>query len=512
LQQSVDARMNETLRTFRASHMPQRAGCGESAAPEERLRRSLRGRHIQLISIGGTIGVGLFLGAAKAIQSAGPGLLLNYAIAGAAVFFIMRALGELLSYRPVAGAFGVFADEFISPFAGFVTGWTYWFTWVVVGMAELTAIGMYVRYWFPDVPQWASALAALGLLYGSNLLAVRIFGELEFWFAVVKVLTIVALIALGVIILVFGVGELGPTASVENLWTHGGMFPFGVVGVLVTVQIVAFAYAGVEIVAMTAAEAENPGTTLPRAANGIIVRILIFYIGALVVIMALVPWNQLSATVSPFVVVFSKLGIPGAAHVINLVVITAAASSCNSGLYSTARVLYSESCRGHAPQGLARLSSRRVPANAVHLSAAAMLVGVALNAIVPQRVFTWVTSVSLVGTLWTWFVIVLVHMRYRQAVQAGRVAQASFRMPGAPVTNWLVMVFILVVTAMLSLDADTRVALYVAPVWLGVVTLGYLRIGRATRQQMSTHGGHRQWPSSERRHPTREIPKSADRL
>src|SRR6267143_2555650 len=269
--------------------------------PGSDLSRNLRSRHIQLIAIGGTIGVGLFLGSAKAIHNAGPGLLLAYALGGVAIFFIMRALGELLTYRPVAGSFATYADEFCGPFAGFVTGWSYWFMWVVMAMAELTAIGIYVRYWFANVPQWLPALIALVALYATNLLAVRVFGELEFWFALIKVATIVALIVAGIAVILLHAGNLGATASFANLWTHGGFLPFGIKGVLLTLQIVMFAYSGVELIGVTAGEAQDPAVVLPRATNGIIARILIFYLGALLVIMAVVPWDQLSPSVSPFV-------------------------------------------------------------------------------------------------------------------------------------------------------------------------------------------------------------------
>ena len=442
--------------------------------PGSDLSRRLRSRHIQLIAIGGTIGVGLFLGSARAIHNAGPALVLAYALGGIAIFFIMRALGELLTYRPVAGSFATYADEFCGPFAGFVTGWSYWFAWIATAMAELTAIGVYVRWWLPAVPQWLPALVALLALYGSNLLAVRMFGELEFWFALIKVVTIVALIVSGVVVLVFHVGDLGAGASFSNLWSHGGLLPYGVGGMLLTMQIVMFAYVGVELIGVTAGEAEDPKVVLPRATNGIILRILIFYIGALIVIMALVPWNELSPSVSPFVFVFEKLRVPAAAGLINLVVITAASSSCNSGLFSTGRMLWSLAQRGHGPRPFARLSPRHVPAAGIHASAAVMLLGVALNYMVPERVFIWVTSVALVGTFWTWGIILVSHLNYRRAVLAGRVSAAPFRMPGAPFANWAVLAFLVAVSALLWRDPDNRVALYVAPVWFGLLTIGYL--------------------------------------
>lgn len=453
---------------------------GAADAGHDGLTRSLQNRHIQLIALGGTIGVGLFLGSAGAIHKAGPGLLVSYVVGGIAIFFIMRALGELLTYRPVAGSFASYAEEFVGPFAGFVTGWSYWFMWILTAMAELTAIGIYVQFWLPHVPQWVPGLCALLILYGTNTLAVRVYGELEFWFALLKVLTIVVLIVAGFAVIVLKVGPLGATASFANLTAHGGFMPFGVLGVLLTLQIVMFAYTGVELVGVTAGEAANPGVVLPRATNSIILRILLFYIGALVIIMSLVPWNELSPDMSPFVFMFERMGIPGAATLINVVVITAAASSCNGGLFSTARMLYALALRGQAPATFGRLSPQRVPLAGVHASAAAMVIGVILNYVVPKEVFTWVTSIALIGTLWTWIIIMVAHAGYRRAVAQGRVRAVPYRMPGWPVANWAVVAFLLAVAALLVLDADTRVALYVAPFWFALLWLGFSRLSRRT--------------------------------
>lgn len=426
-----------------------------------------------MIAIGGAIGVGLFLGSARAIQTAGPGLLLAYVVGGLAIFCIMRALGELLLYRPVAGSFATYAEEFVGDWAGFFTGWSYWFMWVVTGMAEITAVAIYVNYWFPEVPHWIPALITLGILYAANLVAVGVFGEFEFWFAIIKVVTIIALIAIGLVIILFGFGELGQTASVSNLWAHGGFFPQGMSGVVLSLQIVAFAFLGVELVGVTAGEAENPQKVLPSAINAVVWRILIFYIGALVVIMALVPWNQLDPKQSPFVMVFDRIGIPAAGGIINFVVITAAASSCNSGIFSTGRMLYTLAQGGQAPRFLGKVNAGHVPAVGVTVSAAVMLIGVMLNYVVPERVFVWVTSVATVGALWTWGMILISHMGYRKAVAKGRAPPSSFRMPGSPVTNWLALAFIVLVTCILAIDPNTRVALYVGPVWFAILAIGY---------------------------------------
>jgi amino acid transporter, AAT family len=367
---------------------------------QTKLTRGLKSRHIELIAIGGAIGVGLFLGSAKVIQNGGPGLILGYAFGGLVIFFIMRALGELLLYRPVAGSFVMYADEFIGPFAGFATGWSYWFMCVVTGMAELTAIGVYVGYWLPDFPQWISVLAALVVLYSANMLAVRVFGEMEFWFALIKVAMIVMLIVGGLAVILFRIGDLGATAGFSNLWSHGGFLPFGILGVLLTFQMVMFGFQGVELIGVTAGEAENPEVVLPRATNSIIYRILIFYIGALIVIMSLVPWNALAQI-------------------------------------------------SQAPSALGAINRRHLPAAAIKVSAALMLVGVLLNFLVPDQVFIWVTSAALIGTLWTWGIIMLAHLGYRKAVHEGRTHGVSFRMPGGPLANWLVVGFLIVVAALL---------------------------------------------------------------
>jgi AAT family amino acid transporter/D-serine/D-alanine/glycine transporter len=454
----------------------------EQRHEEQDFHRGLKDRHVQMIAIGGAIGVGLFLGSATAIQKAGPGLVVSYAIGGLVIFFIMRALGELLLYRPVSGSFATYAEEFVSPWAGFITGWSYWFMWVVVGMAEITAVAVYVHYWFPGIPQWIPALVALAVLYCVNLIAVELFGELEFWFALIKVVTIIAMMVIGLAIILFNFGDLGKTASFSNLWTQGGFFPFGALGVVLTLQIVMFAYQGVELIGVTAGEAENPEKVLPHAINSVIYRILVFYIGALLIIMSLVTWNQLSPGTSPFVFVFEKIGIPAAAGIINFVVITAAASSCNSGIFSTGRMLYTLAQVRQAPRAFAKISNRHVPAAGITASALLMLMGVALNYVVPERVFVYVTSISLVGSLWTWALIVIAHLGYRKAVAAGEARPVAYRMPGSPYTNWFVVAFLILVAAFLSLDEGTRVALYVAPVWFAILTIGYLMAkSRATQ-------------------------------
>ena len=276
---------------------------------QQELKRVLKNRHVQLIAIGGTIGTGLFLGSGKAIQLAGPSIIFAYLIVGIALFFVMRALGELLLSNAGYQSFTDFAADYIGPWAGFVTGWTYWFCWIMTAMADIIAVGVYVQYWF-DIPQWIPALVVLIILLGLNLLTVKLFGELEFWFALIKVITILVLIVIGVILLVIGFKTDSGTVSVNNLWAFGGLFPNGISGFLLSFQMVVFAFVGVELVGVSAAETSNPQKNIPSAINKIPLRILFFYVGALFIILTINPWKQLNASSSPFVQVFSSVGIP----------------------------------------------------------------------------------------------------------------------------------------------------------------------------------------------------------
>ncbi|MEV5538408.1 amino acid permease [Saccharopolyspora shandongensis] len=453
----------------------------------EEYRKDLSTRHINMIAIGGAIGVGLFLGSGKALHQVGPGLILIYAIAGLMIFFVMRALGELLMYRPVSGSFAEYAGEFVGPWAKFAVGWGYWLVWIVTGMAEITAVGEYFQFWFPHVPQWIPALGALIVLSGVNLIAVKLFGEFEFWFALIKVLAIVGLIVLAAAILVFGFSDLGDTASLSNIWDNGGLFPNGAASSLLAFQIVMFAFVGVEMVGQTASESKNPQKVLPRAINSVMWRILIFYVGALIALTALVPWNQFPTTGSPFVHAFTLIGIPAAASVINFVVTTAALSSCNSGIYSTSRMLRTLSEDRQAPRSVSRLSGRAVPARAIGITFCAMLIGVVLNYFVPEQAFTYITSASTAGAIFTWGMIVIAHLVYRRKVARGELPAGPFRMPLAPYSNYVVLAFLAFVVVLLAFDAETRIALYITPVLGVAMVIGYLAVRNKQPQQESAN-------------------------
>ncbi|RKS68124.1 D-serine/D-alanine/glycine:proton symporter (AAT family) [Actinomadura pelletieri DSM 43383] len=444
----------------------------------EGYQRGLGTRQIQMLAIGGTIGTGLFLGAGENIAKAGPSLILMYAVAGVALFLVMRALGELLTYRTAEGGFAGYAREFLGPFWGYATTWTYWIIWVTTGMAELTAAGTYIQTWWPGVEQWQTALVALVVLFVVNLISVKIFGELEFWFAMIKVAAIVMMILVGLGVLAFGFGDAGETARVGNLWGHGGIFPEGYGATIMTLQMVMFAYLGVELVGVTAGEAKDPERNIPRAINALPVRFALFYLGSLVVILSVVPWTAFKGGASPFVLAFDRIGIPGGADIVNFVVLTAALSSCNAGgLYSTSRMLRTAGVNGDGPKVLARLSGRGVPVLTVVISAVVMGVGVVVNAVVPEKAFMYITSVSTGGALAVWTVILVAHMVYRRKVGA----KASYRMPWAPYTNWGVLAFFGFVTVTIAWEADTRIALYVMAAWAGVVVAGWGIVRRGSQ-------------------------------
>jgi L-asparagine transporter-like permease len=425
-----------------------------------------------MIAISGAIGTGLFLGSGGSIAKTGPGLIFTYALTGVFIFFIMRALGELLLYRPVSGSIGAYAAEFLGRAAGFCTGWGYWVTWSVIGMAEITAAGIYVRYWFPAVPQWLTALVVLVGLLVANLISVRAFGEFEFWFSVIKVSTILVVVVGGTLAVVTGFA--GHQAGFSNLWDEGGFAPHGWLPVLVAVQLAVFSFQGVELVGMTAGEAKDPHTVLPKAINSIVLRIAVFYVAAVTVLVSVLPWTSFHSGESPFVQVFGHLGIPGGAGIMNFVVITACLSACNSGLYSNSRLLRNLAHNGQAPRLFRELNGRRVPAKAIVASAAMMAIGVPINALSPDKAFVYISSIATLGAIGAWAVIVVCQMRYRRQVDAGRLPGHGFRMPWARVTAWLVLAFLGAVTVLLGFDADNRIALYALPVWAAAFAVAYL--------------------------------------
>jgi aromatic amino acid transport protein AroP len=434
------------------------------------LKRGLSNRHIQLIALGGAVGTGLFLGVAQTIKLAGPAVILGYAIAGVMAFFIMRQLSEMVVDQPVAGSFSHFANRYWGPFAGFVSGWNYWMLYVLVSMAELTAVGIYVQYWWPGVPMWASALGFFLLINLVNLLHVKLFGEMEFWFAIIKVAAILGMIGFGSYLLISGTG--GPQAGITNLWRLGGFFPHGVGGMVMAMAVIMFSFGGLELVGITAAEAANPEKTIPQATNQVVYRILIFYVGALAVLLSLYPWSQVQQGGSPFVLIFQALDNGWVASCLNAVVLTAALSVYNSCVYSNSRMLLGLAQQGNAPTALAHVNGRGIPVHALGVSAAATALCVVLNYLMPGEVFGMLMMLVVAALMINWACITITHLKFRRAKdRAGEMT--SFRSLGYPFTNYLCLAFMAGIVVIMYLTPETRIAVWMIPAWVGVLAACY---------------------------------------
>lgn len=442
------------------------------------LERKLKPRHVEMIALGGTIGVGLFMGSASTIETAGPSVLICYAIAGLIMFLIMRIMGEMLYLEPVTGSFASYAHKYISPYMGYITAWCYWFFWVTVGLAEITAVGLYISHWFPDLPQWISALGAMLIVAGANIASVKYYGEFEFWFSIVKVTTIIFMLVVGFGIILFGFGNGGVAVGFSNLWSHGGFFPNGAGGMLSALCVVAAAFQGVEMIGITAGEAEQPQKTLVRAVKNIVWRILIFYIGAILVILCIYPWNEVSTLGSPFVQTFSKIGITTAADIINFVVITAALSGCNSGIYGCGRMLYTLSENNQAPKFFGKLSKSGVPRNGIYFTMSILFIGVILNYLIPDsKLFIYIYSASVFPAFVSWLVLAWAQKKFRKSWGEEAIAQHPFRSILFPYGNYLCIIFMLLVTVGMLYNGDTRLSLILGWVFMLLMTIVYYAKG-----------------------------------
>lgn len=444
------------------------------------LKRGLSARHIRFMALGSAIGTGLFYGSASAIQMAGPAVLLAYLIGGAAVFMVMRALGEMAVHNPVSGSFGQYASTYLGPLAGFVLGWTYAFEMVIVGLADVTAFGIYMGFWFPEVPRWIWVLGIVFLIGALNLCAVKVFGEMEFWLSLLKVGAIVAMILGGFGIMLFGISSSATgasttetVASISNLWAHGGFMPNGIGGLVASLAVVMFAFGGIEIIGITAGEAKDPQRVIPSAINAVPMRILLFYVLTLFVLMSIYPWSQIGSQGSPFVQIFNNLGISSAAMVLNIVVISAAVSAINSDIFGAGRMMYSLAEQGQAPKSFALLSRQGVPWMTVVIMGAALLGGVVLNYLIPENVFLLIASIATFATVWVWLMILLTQVAMRRSMNSEEVAQLKFKVPFWPYAPAAAIVFMLFVFGVLGYFPDSRAALIVGAVWIVLLVIAY---------------------------------------
>ncbi|HEY1925373.1 MAG TPA: amino acid permease [Candidatus Acidoferrum sp.] len=446
------------------------------------LKRKLTQRQLSMITIGGAIGVGLFLGSSVTIRLAGPGVIVTYLFSAVIALIVAYAIAEMAVVHPVAGSFGVYAQTYLSPWAGFAVRATYGFVQIIAVGAEITAVAIYFGFWFPSVPQWAWVVGVSIGLVTLNTLQVSRFGEFEYWFALIKVLAIVLFIVVG-LGLIFG---LGPKHAIgfSNLTSHGGFLPFGLKGVWLAMTLALTSYMGVEVIGVTAGEAEQPEKTIPRAMRTIVFRLILFYVLAMTVMLAMTPWNQMGSgiTGSPFVGAFSAAGIPYASTIMNIVVITAALSSSNTDLYLTTRMLFSLARGGYAPSWLGSLSKSGVPKRALAVSTGGMIAAILLAIFAPSKAFLMLYGVAVAGMFFVWGVILLTHIAFRRALGPERVAQLPMRLHFYPYSTWLGVLAIAGITVSTFYVDGLQ---YTVPAFLPfllLVSIGYWRVrGREKR-------------------------------
>lgn len=441
-----------------------------SPAQGEQLQRGLKNRHIQLIALGGAIGTGLFLGIAQTIKMAGPSVLLGYGIGGFIAFLIMRQLGEMVVEEPVAGSFSHFAYKYWGEFAGFASGWNYWVLYVLVSMAELSAVGIYVHYWFPEVPTWVSAAIFFLAINAINLANVKIYGEMEFWFSIIKVIAIIGMILFGGWLLMSGQG--GPEATVTNLWELGGFFPNGIEGLVMAMAVIMFSFGGLELVGITAAEADDPEKSIPKATNQVIYRILLFYIGSLTILLSLYPWYKVAEGGSPFVMIFHALDSDLVANVLNVVILTAALSVYNSSVYCNSRMLFGLAQQGNGPKSLLKVDGRGVPVVAIGVSAAATLLCVLINYVMPGKAFQILMSLVVSALVINWAMISMAHLRFRAAKDLEGVT-TKFRAFWYPIANYVCLVFLAGILVIMYLTPGIQISVLLIPVWVVILGIGY---------------------------------------
>ncbi|MDF7637766.1 amino acid permease [Leuconostocaceae bacterium ESL0958] len=442
------------------------------------LKRSLSSFQMEMIALGGTIGVGLFLGASSTIKWTGPSVLLAYMVAGLVLYIVMRALGEMLYVKPEVGSFANYASHYIHPVAGYLTVWANVFQWLMVGISETVAVGVYIDYWWPGVPDWVSAIIVLILLTATNLVTVKAYGKMETWFSLIKVLTIIFMLILGFLMILFGFGNHGHPLGFSNLWSHGSFFAGGFKGFMFALSIVMTSYQAIEIIGITAGEAEHPQEAIVKSIKSIVARILIFYIGSIFVIITIYPWNELDAVGSPFVETFAKVGITAAAGIINFVMLTAATSALNSGLFSSSRMLYTLAKQGEISPAFLKLSKNRVPDVAVLAMSAGILLGIVVNAVLPliwkgsEDVFVMFYSASTLPGMVPWFVILISQLKFRQE-NPDLLAGHPFKLALSPWTNYFAIFALVITLIFMTLNPATRVPLLIGFAFLAIMTVLY---------------------------------------
>lgn len=458
------------------------------AVEDEGYQHSLKNRQVQMIAMGGAIGTGLFLGAGSRLHSAGPSLAIVYAVSGVFAFFVVRAMGELVMHRPSSGSFVSYSREFLGEKAAFFSGWMYFMNWAMSGIGDVTAAAIYVKYFAPNIPQWIPALIALVVVLSVNLVSVALFGEMEFWFAAVKIVALVVFMVIAIVVLVTRHQVDGQATGPQLVFNNGGFFPHGFTAALLILQGVVFAYAAIEMVGVTAGEAAEPRKVIPKAVNAVGWRIAIFYVGSVLLLVMLLPWNAYNGGESPFVTFLSKLGVPAAGGIMDLVVLTAALSSVNSGLYSTGRILRSLSVNGSAPRFTGVIGRNGVPYGGVLLTASIYVVGVVLNVFLPHDAFEIALNFSALGIICMWIMIMVCNLSLQRAARRGRVRRPAYRLPFAPYSNYVTIGFLVLVFALSWFDKPAgRIMIYGSPGVAALLVIGWFVVRGRVRTLAANH-------------------------
>jgi amino acid transporter, AAT family len=443
----------------------------------EGLHRRLSQRQLTMMAIGGAIGVGLFLGSGVTIRLAGPAVILSYLLGAGVALIMSYALAEMAVVHPVAGAFGVYAETYLHPWVGFCVRATYGAAQIIAIGAEVSAAGIYMSFWFPKVPQWIWVVLVSAALVALNSMQVNRLGEFEYWFAMIKVAAIVGFIALG-IFLIFGRGSHG-SIGWANLTQHGGFLPAGWKGVWLSLTITITSYMGVEVIAVTAGEAERPEVTIPRAMRNIVWRLIFFYVLAIAIMVTMVPWDQSASSAglsgSPFVTTFSAAHVPFAAAIMNFVVLTAALSSVNTNLYLSTRMLFSLAREGYAPAWVAKVSGNGVPHRALLASTAGIVAAILLAIFAPKNAFLMLYGTAVAGMFFVWLVILASHLRFRRAVARDRLMRLPMRLWAHPILTLAGMVLLIAISVTTFFVDGLQWSLPAFAIFLGFITLLYFR-------------------------------------
>ena len=434
----------------------------------------LKHRHLHFIALGSAIGTGLFYGSSSAIQAAGPSVLLMYIVAGTVVYFMLRGLGELVLRNPHSGSFAEYATKYLGSWAGFITGWMFALEMVIVCLADLSAIGIYMKFWFPDVAAWVWVAATLLVVGAANIASTKMFGELEFGLTLIKVGAVVAMIVGGAAVILFGLSDSHSTGP-ANLFNDGGFFPNGFGGLVGAFILVLFAFGGTEIIGVAGASTDNPEKAVPKAINTVPFRILLFYVLSILIILLINPWRTIDGEQSPFVQIFSSLGISWAAALLNVVVITAAVSAINADIFGAGRVLNGLAKERLAPKFMAKTSGD-VPVVTTAVLILVLIVGVVLNALVPEKIFTIFASLATFATVFVWLMILLSHVASRRGLSSEQVAALTYRVPLWPVGQYFSIFMILVAFGVLAWVEEFRVSLATGAGFIVVMSVLYLAV------------------------------------